>query len=106
VTLSQSPSRGPAAQRPGIGGGIEDEGSLVLRNVRLTGNTSDSGGGLFVGSGADARISSSELDRNDSRNGAGGAIDSRGDIVIDRSILAGNTSVGGGVFTSTGGSGR
>ncbi|HEV8220432.1 MAG TPA: hypothetical protein VGQ05_09235 [Streptosporangiaceae bacterium] len=88
---------------PGIGGGIEDEGSLVLRNVRLTGNTSDSGGGLFVGSGADARISSSELDRNDSRNGAGGAIDSRGDLVIDRSILTRNTSVGGGgVFTSPG----
>jgi len=88
---------------PGVGGGIEDEGSLVLRNVRLTGNTSDSGGGLFVGTGADARISNSELDRNDSRNGAGGAVNNLGDLVIDRSILARNTSVGGGAVSANSG---
>jgi hypothetical protein len=78
-------------------GGILDGGTLVLRNVRLTGNTSAFGGGLAVESGAHARISHSELDGNDSLQG--GAIFSSGDLVIDDSRLTGNTAIqGGAVF--------
>ena len=86
----------------GDGGGILDQGILVLRNVRLTGSTGGLGGGLAVLSGADARISNSELDGNDtSPTGAGGAVYNEGDLVIDRSALARNTAdfFGGGVFT-------
>jgi hypothetical protein len=86
----------------GKGGGILDQGTLVLRNVRLTGNTGGLGGGLAVLSGAHARISNSELDGNDtSPTGAGGAVYNEGDLVIDQSALARNTAdfFGGGVFT-------
>jgi predicted outer membrane repeat protein len=86
----------------GDGGGILDQGTLVLRNVRLTGNTGGLGGGLAVLSGAHARISNSELDGNGtSPTGAGGAVYNEGDLVIDRSALARNTAdfFGGGVFT-------
>jgi hypothetical protein len=80
------------------GGGILDAGTLVLRTVRVTGNTAGLGGGLFVTNGGHATISNSRLDGNHA--GAGGAIESKGDLVIDGSVLAGNTASGGGaVFT-------
>ena len=84
-----------------VGGGILDEGTLVLRNVRLTGNTAPSGGGLEVQNGAHATISFSELDGNNATGAAGGAIDNSADLVVDHSRVTGNTahSFGGGVFT-------
>ena len=83
------------------GGGILDLGSLALRNVRLTGNTAGSegvGGALFVGIGAHATISGSELDGNS--GGAGGAIFSLGNLAINRSALDRNTTPanGGAIF--------
>jgi hypothetical protein len=86
------------------GAGILDAGSLVLRNVRLTGNTSaaGSGGGLFIGTGAQARISGSELDGNTAVLAQGGAIVSRGGLIIDRSTLAGNTAFAGGAVFAAG----
>ena len=41
----------------GIGGGILDQGSVGLRNVRLTGNTAPDGGGMFIASGGRATVS-------------------------------------------------
>jgi hypothetical protein len=86
------------------GGGIEDEGTLVLRNVRLTGNTAGNGGGLSVNDGAHATISGSELEGNSATGAVGGAILNVGDLVIDRSILARNTVhfFGGGVNAQPG----
>ena len=86
------------------GAGILDAGSLVLRSVRLTGNTSaaGSGGGLSVGTGAQATISGSELDGNNAVLAQGGAIVSRGDLVIDRSALTGNTAFAGGAVFAAG----
>ena len=91
-----------------VGGGIIDEGTLVLRNVRLTGNTAPSGGGLEVQNGAHATISFSELDGNNATGAVGGAIDSSADLVVDHSRVTGNTahSFGGGVFTSDPGTSR
>jgi hypothetical protein len=80
------------------GAGVRDLGTLVLRNVRLTGNSTlrGEGNGLSVGKGAQATISGSELDNNN--GGAGGAIFSVGDLVIDRSVLARNTATAGGAI--------
>jgi hypothetical protein len=91
-----------------VGGGIIDEGTLVLRNVRLTGNTAPSGAGLDVQNGAHAVISFSELDGNNATGIAGGAIDNSADLVVDHSRVTGNTahSFGGGVFTSDPGTSR
>jgi hypothetical protein len=91
-----------------VGGGILDLGTLVLRNVRLTGNTAPSGGGLAVQNGAHATISFSELDGNNAAAIAGGAIDNSADLVIDHSRVTGNTAhdFGGGVFTSDPGTSR
>jgi predicted outer membrane repeat protein len=80
------------------GAGIRDQGTLVLQNVRLTGNSTlrGEGNGLSVGKGAHATISGSELDNN--TGGAGGAIFSVGDLSIDRSVLARNTATAGGAI--------
>jgi hypothetical protein len=91
-----------------VGGGILDEGTLVLRNVRLTGNTAPSGGGLAAQNGAHATISFSQLDGNNAAAIAGGAIDNSADLVIDHSRVTGNTAhdFGGGVFTMSPGTSR
>ena len=81
------------------GAGVRDQGTLALRNVRLTGNSTlrGEGGGLSVGRGAHAVISGAELDNN--FGGDGGAIFSVGDLSVDRSVLARNTaSAGGAIF--------
>jgi len=86
---------------PDNGGGILDLGSLALRNVRLTGNSGGDqgvGGAMFVGIGAHATISGSELDGNSAS--AGGAIFSLGNLAINQSGLDRNTTPanGGAIF--------
>jgi len=86
--------------------GIRDAGTVTLRNVRLTGNTSfaDFGGGLSVENGARATVSGSELDGNFT-DGVGAAIFNDGHLIIDRSTLTGNTATtgsGGAIYTNTG----
>jgi hypothetical protein len=81
------------------GGGISDDGTLVLRSVRLTGNTGTVGGGLFIGSRANATVGDSELEGN-KVSGGGGAIFNQGTLVMDRSTLARNSAdQGGAVYT-------
>jgi hypothetical protein len=100
-------ANGELAGASGFGGGILDQGTLVLRNARLTGNTNGgTGGGLYVDHGAQATISGSELDGN--TGGTGGAMYSDGALTISSSALLGNTAVGsgGGVFADLGGKSR
>ena len=83
------------------GGGIRDAGTLVLRHVRLTGNSNRGGfgGGLYVDGGAHATISDSDLVGNSATGGSGGGVFSLGDLTVDQSVLAGNTAAsGGGIF--------
>jgi len=93
-----------------VGGGIiDDDSTVVLRNVRLTGNTAPSGGGLAILNGGHATISFSELDGNNATGFVGGAIDSSsGDLFVDHSRITGNTAnlSGGGVATSDPGTTR
>jgi parallel beta helix pectate lyase-like protein len=97
--VSLTVANGELVGRDEQGAGIRDLGTLVLRNVRLTENSTirGEGNGMSVGKGAHAMISGSELDNNS--GGTGGAIFSVGDLVVDRSVLARNTATaGGGIF--------
>jgi hypothetical protein len=95
-------ARGQLTGAKDEGAGILDSGALVLRNVRLTGNTNSGfGGGLFIDDDAQATINGSDLDGN--TGGAGGAIFSLNDLAIDHSVLARNTAANGGaLFTEPG----
>jgi hypothetical protein len=92
-----------------FGGGILDEGTLALRNDRLTGNTAAlGGGGLAVfGGHATATVSSSELAGNSTTglggstaNGGGGLAVFSGHATVSSSVLTGNqtTGLGGGIL--------
>jgi len=89
-----------------FGGGIQDLGTLVLRSVRLTGNSvngsSANGGGLFVDRAAQATISNSELDHNSA--GGGGAITNLSALTVDHSALASDTADFGGAINAAQGS--
>jgi len=78
------------------GGGIRNAGTLVLRHVRLTGNSNRDGfgGGLYVDAGARATISDSDLNGNSA--GTGGGVFNIGDLTVDRSALVMNTAPQGG----------
>ena len=76
---------------PGTGGGILDNGNLVLRGVRLTGNTAPDGGGLFVGLGGRATVSSSLIAGNTAPALGGGILD-EGGLTLQNVRLTGNTS--------------
>jgi hypothetical protein len=84
-----------------IGGGISDDGTLALRNVKLTGNTASKGGALGVGTTGHVTISFSRLTGNAASNQGGGAINSAGQLAVDHSTLSGNTAAlnGGGLRT-------
>jgi hypothetical protein len=87
------------------GGGILDGGTLVLRDVTLTGNSSRDGfgGGLFVDGGAHATVSDSKLDGNSASSGGfGGAIFNVGDLAVDGSVLTRNTADHGGGIQNQG----
>jgi hypothetical protein len=92
----------------GLGGGIQDAGTLVLRAVRLTGNTAGNGGGLAVASGAQATVSGSTLAGNDTTSVGGGAVINSGQLTVDRSELSFNTAPinGGAVNTQPSGTTR
>jgi hypothetical protein len=74
-----------------VGGGILDQGSLTLRNVRLTGNTAPDGGGLYVGFGARATISSSVIAGNTAPALGGGILD-EGSLTLRNVQLTSNTA--------------
>lgn len=67
---------------PALGGRILDEGSLSLRNVRLTGNTSGTAGGLGVGPTAQAAVSFSQLTGNSATSAVGGGIQNAGQLPL------------------------
>jgi hypothetical protein len=92
----------------GLGGGILDGGSLVLRDVTLTGNTAGNGGGLAVSTGARATVSGSAMTGNDATSVGGGAVINSGQLTVDRSELTWNTAPinGGAVNTQPGGTSR
>jgi hypothetical protein len=90
---------------PGAGGGgILNNGTLVLRSDTLSGNTGPNGGALANGAAANALISRTVIGAN-STAGTGGGIINLGSLTLSESRLSGNTSGvdGGGVATVSGG---
>jgi CSLREA domain-containing protein len=82
----------------GDGGGIDNQGILVMRNGMLHHNeATDAGAGLYnVGS---ARIEDSSIRYNDAEGGGG--ILNEGDLWLDRTLIASNSAnVGGGLYAA------
>ncbi|MBC5648053.1 DUF7601 domain-containing protein [Christensenella tenuis] len=92
---------GNATSGYGFGGGlhIESNGSATISGGKISGNTSDYGGGVFVNGGS-ITISSGEISGNTSDYGGGVHVES-GLITISGGEISGNTAdYGGGVFIS------
>lgn len=65
---------------------------LTLKDLHLQGGRQGPGGAVFVQYDASLRIENSKLTENSSLSGKGGAIESRGDVVISRSVISHNTA--------------
>ncbi|WP_141952029.1 hypothetical protein [Actinoallomurus bryophytorum] len=92
----------------GLGGGIQNAGTLVLRQTTLTGNRAGNGGAVANNAAATATISRTLLTANTTTGvGGGGLINSSTLTVID-SIISANVAPinGGGVNTQSAGTTR
>jgi hypothetical protein len=92
----------------GLGGGIQNAGTLVLRHVTMSGNRAGNGGAVANAAGATATVSRSLLNANTTTGvGGGGAINS-GTLTVFGSVLSANTAPinGGGVNTQSAGTTR
>jgi hypothetical protein len=85
------------------GGGILNNGSLVLQQDTLSGNTGPNGGAVSNGATANALISRTVIGSN-STTGSGGGVINLGSLTVSESRLTGNTSGidGGGIATVSG----
>jgi hypothetical protein len=86
------------------GGGILNNGTLVLRSVTLSGNTGPNGGAISNGGSAHATISRTVISHN-STPGTGGGLINLGSLTLSGSRLSGNSAGvdGGGIATPGGG---
>jgi hypothetical protein len=89
----------------GLGGGIQNAGTLHLKQVLLSGNSAANGGGMANISGGTANIHHTVLDRNTTTGVGGGGIINSGTMTLLGSSLSGNTAPinGGGLNTQASG---
>lgn len=89
------------------GAAIDNDGTLtVQRSVFENGVAGTDGGAIYNRTGATATITGSTLSGNTTTNGSGGAIYSRGTVVVRDSTLSGNSSnLDGGAIQNRGESG-
>jgi hypothetical protein len=92
----------------GLGGGIQNAGTLVLRHVTLSGNRAGSGGGLANSAAGTATISRSLLNANTTTGVGGGGLINSGTLTVFGSVLSANTAPinGGAVNTQSAGNTR
>jgi len=92
----------------GLGGGIQNAGTLVLSQARLSGNTAGNGGALANIAGATARVSDTRFSENTTTGVGGGGIINMGTLTLAGSILSGNSAPinGGGLNTQAAGTSR
>ncbi len=76
------------------GGGIYNTGILSLENCTITGNSGDSGGGIYHGGNATASIDKSTVSGNTSL-WSGGGIFSNASLLVNDSSITGNTVTSG-----------
>jgi len=81
-----------------------DSGGTLIMNTgsKITGNTSDQGGGVFVDEGGTFTMNDGEIYGNTSNWSSGGVFNNYGTFTMNGGIISGNTSYGssGGVFNS------
>jgi hypothetical protein len=89
----------------GLGGGIQNAGTLVLRQVTLAGNTAGNGGGVANIPGATATISLNLINANRTTGVGGGGIINLGTLTVIDTVFSANTAPinGGGVNNQTSG---
>lgn len=92
----------------GVGGGIQNAGTLRLRHVTLAGNRAANGGGLANTAGATATVSRSLVNANATTGVGGGGIINFGTLTVLGSVMSANTAPinGGGLNTQPGGTSR
>ncbi|HTU15201.1 MAG TPA: right-handed parallel beta-helix repeat-containing protein [Solirubrobacterales bacterium] len=74
----------------GLGGAIENSGTLIVENSAFFGNTGSSGGAIHSTSGATLTVRDSTISNNTATSVGGGAIISYGTTTIERSALLDN----------------
>ncbi|HZE31401.1 MAG TPA: hypothetical protein VE198_08190, partial [Actinoallomurus sp.] len=92
----------------GLGGGIQNAGTLVLRHVTMSGNNAGNGGAVANNAGATATISRSLLNANTTTGVGGGGFLNSGTLTVFGSVVSANTAPinGGGVNTQPSGNTR
>jgi hypothetical protein len=92
----------------GLGGGIQNAGTLRLYVVKLYGNNAGNGGALANLAGASARVSATLMSANTTTGVGGGGILNSGTLTLIRSVLSGNSAPinGGGINTQSAGISR
>jgi hypothetical protein len=92
----------------GLGGGIQNAGTIVLDQIAFSHNRAGNGGAVSNTAGASARISDSVMDSNATTGVGGGAIINSGSLTVTGSVMSRNTAPinGGGLNTQTAGTSR
>jgi hypothetical protein len=92
----------------GLGGGIQNAGTLILSHAMLSGNRAGNGGALANLAGATASVSETQIDANTTTGVGGGGILNSGTLTLATSILSGNSAPinGGGLNTQPAGTSR
>ncbi|TQL94593.1 hypothetical protein FB559_0069 [Actinoallomurus bryophytorum] len=92
----------------GLGGGIQNAGTLVLRRVTMSGNRAGNGGGVSNAATGTATISRSLLNANTTTSVGGGGLINFGTLTVTGSIISANVAPinGGGLNTQPGGISR
>jgi hypothetical protein len=111
VTVNLSGMTVTRGKTAGSGGGVLNSGTLNITNCAFSGNSADSGGGIFNGVRATATVTSSTVSNNSAVSGGGG-MQNNGTLNITGSTVSGNavsnnsasqTFGGGGIFNPSGG---
>lgn len=89
----------------GLGGGVQNAGTVVLRRTTLAGNRAGNGGALANIAGATATVSRSVFTANATTGVGGGGIINSGTLTVIGTLLSANTAPinGGAVNTQPGG---
>lgn len=89
----------------GLGGGIQNNGTLILDQVKMQNNNAANGGAISVSGGATASIVGSEFFFNTATSVGGGGLINFGELIISESRIQNNIAPinGGGINTQPGG---
>lgn len=90
VIINKSTITGNAAD---LGGGLYNYGTMVLTNSTVSGNMANDGGGLY--NAGVLTLNSSTVTGNTAANGGGGIFDFYGDLFLNRSLITGNHATSG-----------